>query len=176
MYFENTFIPNFKEFVGNTTDFSRGGSKMDNYLYGYRVHKLDAKSRIAIPSHMRSRLGEEFVASLGLGDFISLYPQDQWEELLNNVQNSKLPTEKKKKISMYLVSSADKVNLDSQGRLLISERLKDKVALAGEKEAVVFGNINHIEIWNKAKFEDQVASISKEEVIDIMDELNGIGI
>lgn len=149
---------------------------MDNYLYGYRVHKLDAKSRIAIPSHMRSRLGEEFVASLGLGDFISLYPQDQWEELLNNVQNSKLPTEKKKKISMYLVSSADKVNLDSQGRLLISERLKDKVALVGEKEAVVFGNINHIEIWNKAKFEDQVASISKEEVIDIMDELNGIGI
>lgn len=149
---------------------------MDNYLYGYRVHKLDAKSRIAIPSHMRSRLGEEFIASLGLGDFISLYPQDQWEELLNNVQNSKLPTEKKKKISMYLVSSADKVNLDSQGRLLISERLKDKVALAGEKEAVVFGNINHIEIWNKAKFEDQVASISKEEVIDIMDELNGIGI
>lgn len=149
---------------------------MDNYLYGYRVHKLDAKSRIAIPSHMRSRLGEEFVASLGLGDFISLYPQDQWEELLSNVQNSKLPTEKKKKISMYLVSSADKVNLDSQGRLLISERLKDKVALAGEKEAIVFGNINHIEIWNKAKFEDQVASISKEEVIDIMDELNGIGI
>lgn len=149
---------------------------MDNYLYGYRVHKLDAKSRIAIPSHMRSRLGEEFVASLGLGDFISLYPQDQWEELLNNVQNSKIPTEKKKKISMYLVSSADKVNLDSQGRLLISERLKDKVALAGEKEAVVFGNINHIEIWNKTKFEDQVASISKEEVIDIMDELNGIGI
>ena len=137
---------------------------MDNYLYGYRVHKLDAKSRIAIPSHMRSRLGEEFVASLGLGDFISLYPQDQWEELLNNVQNSKLPTEKKKKISMYLVSSADKVNLDSQGRLLISERLKDKVALAGEKEAVVFGNINHIEIWNKAKFEDQVASISKEDL------------
>lgn len=149
---------------------------MDNYLYGYRVHKLDAKSRIAIPSHMRSRLGEEFVASLGLGDFISLYPQDQWEELLNNVQNSKLPTEKKKKISMYLVSSADKVTLDSQGRLLIGERLKDKVALTGEKEAVVFGNINHIEIWNKTKFEDQVASISQEEVIDIMDELNGIGI
>ncbi len=149
---------------------------MDNYLYGYRVHKLDAKSRIAIPSHMRSRLGEEFVASLGLGDFISLYPQDQWEELLNNVQNSKLPTEKKKKISMYLVSSADKVSLDAQGRLLVGDRLKDKVALAGEKEAVVFGNINHIEIWNKVKFEEQVASISKEEVIDIMDELNGIGI
>ncbi len=149
---------------------------MDNYLYGYRVHKLDAKSRIAIPSHMRSRLGEEFVASLGLGDFISLYPQDQWEELLNNVQNSKLPTEKKKKISMYLVSSADKVSLDAQGRLLVGDRLKDKVALAGEKEAVVFGNINHIEIWNKTKFEEQVASISKEEVIDIMDELNGIGI
>lgn len=149
---------------------------MDNYLYGYRVHKLDAKSRIAIPSHMRSRLGEEFVASLGLGDFISLYPQDQWEELLNNVQNSKLPTEKKKKISMYLVSSADKVSLDTQGRLLVGDRLKEKVSLAGEKEAVVFGNINHIEIWNKSKFEEQVASISKEEVIDIMDELNGIGI
>ena len=149
---------------------------MDNYLYGHRVHKLDAKSRIAIPSHMRSRLGDEFIASLGLGDFISLYPQDQWEELLKNVQQSKLPTEKKKKVSMYLVSSADKVSLDTQGRLLINDRLKDKVSLTGAKEAVVFGNINHIEIWNKSMFEAQVESIGKDEVIDIMDELNGLGI
>ena len=148
---------------------------MDNYLYGHRVHKLDAKSRIAIPSHMRSRLGDEFIASLGLGDFISLYPQDQWEELLKNVQQSKLPTEKKKKVSMYLVSSADKVSLDTQGRLLINDRLQDLVSLTGEKEAVVFGNINHIEIWNKSMFEAQVESIGKDEVIDIMDELNCLG-
>ena len=149
---------------------------MDNYLYGHRVHKLDAKSRIAIPSHMRSRLGDEFIASLGLGDFISLYPQDQWEELLKNVQQSKLPTEKKKKVSMYLVSSADKVSLDTQGGLIINDRQKDLVFLTGGEVAVVFGNINHIEIWNKSMFEAQVESIGKDEVIDIMDELNGLGI
>lgn len=149
---------------------------MDNYLYGYRVHKLDAKSRVAIPAHMRGRLGEEFVASLGLGDFVALYPQDQWEVLLEKVQNSKLSGEKKKTLSMYLIASADKMSLDSQGRILLSDRLKNKVNLAGEKEAVVFGNINHIEIWNSAMFEEQVSSIDKNEVIDIMDELNGIGI
>lgn len=149
---------------------------MDNYLYGYRVHKLDAKSRVAIPAHMRGRLGEEFVASLGLGDFVALYPQDQWEALLEKVQNSKLSGEKKKTLSMYLIASADKMNLDSQGRILLSDRLKNKVNLAGEKEAVVFGNINHIEIWNSAMFEEQVSSIDKNEVISIMDELNGIGI
>lgn len=149
---------------------------MDNYLYGYRVHKLDAKSRVAIPAHMRGRLGEEFVASLGLGDFVALYPQDQWEALLEKVQNSKLSGEKKKTFSMYLIASADKMSLDSQGRILLSDRLKNKVNLAGEKEAVVFGNINHIEIWNSAMFEEQVSSIDKNEVIEIMDELNGIGI
>lgn len=149
---------------------------MDNYLYGYRVHKLDAKSRVAIPAHMRGRLGEEFVASLGLGDFVALYPQDQWEALLEKVQNSKLSSEKKKTLSMYLIASADKMSLDSQGRILLSDRLKNKVNLAGEKEAVVFGNINHIEIWNSAMFEEQVSSIDKNEVIEIMDELNGIGI
>lgn len=149
---------------------------MDNYLYGYRVHKLDTKSRVAIPAHMRGRLGEEFVASLGLGDFVALYPQDQWEALLEKVQNSKLSGEKKKTLSMYLIASADKMSLDSQGRILLSDRLKNKVNLAGEKEAVVFGNINHIEIWNSAMFEEQVSSIDKNEVISIMDELNGIGI
>lgn len=149
---------------------------MDNYLYGYRVHKLDAKSRVAIPAHMRGRLGEEFVASLGLGDFVALYPKDQWEALLEKVQNSKLSGEKKKTLSMYLIASADKMSLDSQGRILLSDRLKNKVNLAGEKEAVVFGNINHIEIWNSAMFEEQVSSIDKNEVISIMDELNGIGI
>ena len=149
---------------------------MDNYLYGYRVHKLDAKSRVAIPAHMRGRLGEEFVASLGLGDFVALYPQDQWEALLEKVQNSKLSGEKKKTLSMYLIASADKMSLDSQGRILLSDRLKNKVNLAGEKEAVVFCNINHIEIWNSTMFEEQVSSIDKNEVIEIMDELNGIGI
>ena len=149
---------------------------MDNYLYGYRVHKLDAKSRVAIPAHMRGRLGEEFVASLGLGDFVALYPQDQWEALLEKVQNSKLSGEKKKTLSMFLIASADKMSLDSQGRILLSDRLKNKVNLAGEKEAVVFGNINHIEIWNSTMFEEQVSSIDKNEVISIMDELNGIGI
>lgn len=149
---------------------------MDNFLYGYRVHKLDAKSRVAIPAHMRGRLGEEFVASLGLGDFVALYPQDQWEALLEKVQNSKLSGEKKKTLSMYLIASADKMSLDSQGRILLSDRLKNKVNLADEKEAVVFGNINHIEIWNSAMFEEQVSSIDKNEVIEIMDELNGIGI
>lgn len=149
---------------------------MDNFLYGYRVHKLDAKSRVAIPAHMRGRLGEEFVASLGLGDFVALYPQDQWEALLEKVQNSKLSGEKKKTLSMYLIASADKMSLDSQGRILLSDRLKNKVNLAGEKEAVVFGNINHIEIWNSVMFEEQVSSIDKNEVIGIMDELNGIGI
>ena len=149
---------------------------MDNYLYGYRVHKLDAISRVAIPAHMRGRLGEEFVASLGLGDFVALYPQDQWEALLEKVQNSKLSGEKKKTLSMYLIASADKMSLDSQGRILLSDRLKNKVNLAGEKEAVVFGNINHIEIWNSTMFEEQVSSIDKNEVISIMDELNGIGI
>lgn len=149
---------------------------MDNYLYGYRVHKLDAKSRVAIPAHMRGRLGEEFVASLGLGDFVALYPQDQWEALLEKVQNSKLSGEKKKTLSMYLIASADKMSLNSQGRILLSDRLKNKVNLAGEKEAVVFGNINHIEIWNSTMFEEQVSSIDKNEVISIMDELNGIGI
>lgn len=149
---------------------------MDNFLYGYRVHKLDAKSRVAIPAHMRGRLGEEFVASLGLGDFVALYPQDQWEALLEKVQNSKLSGEKKKTLSMYLIASADKMSLDSQGRILLSDRLKNKVNLSGEKEAVVFGNINHIEIWNSTMFEEQVSSIDKNEVISIMDELNGIGI
>ena len=149
---------------------------MDDYLYGYRVHKLDAKSRVAIPAHMRGRLGEEFVASLGLGDFVALYPQDQWEALLEKVQNSKLSGEKKKTLSMYLIASADKMSLDSQGRILLSDRLKNKVNLAGEKEAVVFGNINHIEIWNSTMFEEQVSSIDKNEVISIMDELNRIGI
>lgn len=75
---------------------------MDNYLYGYRTHKIDAKSRVAVPAYMRSRLGDEFVASLGFGDFISLYPLDQWELLLKNLDNSKLPIEKKKRYQCIL--------------------------------------------------------------------------
>ena len=82
----------------------------------------------------------------------------------------------RRSVSVLLFLCIRKVSLDTQGRLLINDRLKDKVSLTGEKEAVVFGNINHIEIWNKSMFEAQVESIGKDEVIDIMDELNGLGI
>lgn len=120
---------------------------MDNYVYGTKEHKIDAKNRIAIPASMRSFLGQEFVISVGFDKYIALYPLHEWNSYLTKIRNSKLSTTRKEFISRKLSSSAEKSSLDSQGRVLLPERLQKFADILGDGEARIIGNINHIEIW-----------------------------
>lgn len=127
---------------------------MDNYVYGTKDHKIDAKNRIAIPASMRSFLGQEFVISVGFDKYIAMYPLHEWNSYLTKIRNSKLSTTRKEFISRKLSASAERASLDSQGRVLLPERLLKFADLTDDKEARIIGNVNHIEIWKIADEED----------------------
>lgn len=140
----------------------------DNYVFGTRVHKIDSKNRIAIPASMRSFLGQEFVISQGFGDYIALYPLHEWNSYLTKIRNSKLPTTRKEYIARRVSAGADRMTLDSQGRVVLSEKLQRYAGIFEDGEAEIIGNINHIEIWKVRAEEEYEESIG--DLIDEVDE------
>lgn len=143
---------------------------IDEPLMSHRVHKIDSKGRISIPAFMRPVLGEEFVVSRGAGKCLALYPIEEWKTFMAKIQNA--PGESKKnRLAFFYAANAEKVSLDGQGRIILTDYLRRQVSLDDQTEAVVFGHINRIEIWNRDFFYEMLESISDEEVIEIQDEL-----
>lgn len=139
---------------------------MKNYI-GQKTYKIDAKGRISIPPEMRAGLGENFVASLGSGESLALYTIEDWESFMQKVDS--IPNvDEREMLQFYYRANAEKLSLDGQGRLFMNEQLRERAFLKGEKEAVIFGNGEIIEIWNKAKFEAKYSSIKPADVRSIL--------
>lgn len=121
---------------------------------GHKVHKIDAKSRVSIPAGMRSDLGNEFYITLGTDSCLTIYSLEGWDEFMERIH--KLPETIKKKAEFRFVANAEIVSLDSNGRIILSEYLRKKGNLEGEKELVVYGATDRIELWNKAMFYERL--------------------
>ncbi len=141
---------------------------MDELFVGHKTHKIDAKGRISIPANMRSSLGNEFIASRGIGKCLALYPMEEWNEFMEKIRTT-VNQKERKQLEFFFSANAEKMSLDGQGRLLLNEELRKQVDLLDESQAEVFGNNKRIEIWNCNLFNAQLESISEQEVEDIID-------
>lgn len=142
---------------------------MEGYFVSHKAYKIDAKGRISIPANMRADLGQEFIASRGVGKCLALYPMDEWNAFMQKI-HEKVNQKKRKQLEFFFSANAERLSLDGQGRLLLNENLRKQVDLENEDMAIVFGNNRRIEIWNCDLFYDQLYSITDQEVEDILDE------
>lgn len=115
-------------------------------------HTIDPKGRLIIPSKFREQLGEEFVLTKGLDGCLSIYPMDEWEILEKQLRSLPLTNKNARIFSRFFVAGAASCELDKQGRILIPATLREFAGL--EKDVVLTGNINRIEIWSKQKWSE----------------------
>lgn len=109
-------------------------------------HTIDTKGRVIIPSKFRGDLGNEFVVTSGLDGCLFIYPMDEWDNFIEELK--KLPgTKEGRQLQRYFMAGAGACEMDKQGRVLIPNKLRDKADL--QKDVVLVGVINKIEIWSK---------------------------
>ena len=147
----------------------RRRAKMVEPFVSHRTHKIDSKGRISIPANMRAALGQDFIVSRGTGKCLALYPMEEWNDFMEKIR-TQVNQKDRKRLEFFYAANAEKMSLDGQGRLLLNESQRRQVALLDAEEAVVFGDINRIEIWNCDLFYEQLNSITEQEVEDILDE------
>ena len=125
------------------------------FMGEYR-HSVDDKGRLIIPAKFRDELGASFVVTRGLDRCIFVYPQDEWKQL--EIKLKTLPFTKKdaRAFTRFFFSGASECELDKQGRVNIATPLREYAEL--EKECVIIGVSNRVEIWSKAIWEDYFAN------------------
>lgn len=138
---------------------------------GKYEHTLDEKYRLIIPSEFRKSINH-FVITCGLDNCLFIYPIDEWMKL--SVVAKEIPPTKKdnRAFTRKFFSSAIEVILDNQGRLTLPSHLREHAKL--NKEAVIIGVSNRIEVWAKDLWIDYEREITRsyeevaEQIVDII--------
>lgn len=129
---------------------------------GHHEHGIDGKNRIAIPAKWRSRLDPErdgkgfYIAPGSPPTTIWLYTERHFESLAERFQSELIPDEDLLRFEQEFFPRADLVDVDSQGRVLIPEKMLKASGLE-KKDVVVCGVRDHIEIRSRDEFEKQSA-------------------
>lgn len=125
---------------------------MSNSLIGSYPARLDASGRVKIPQKFREAIEaqhgrEVFITSLN-DESIQIYPLSVWERLTGIANEGALHLRPDVRKFMLRVNRKGTRNeIDSKGRVLINQVLRQKANL--QEEVEVIGLNNHLEIWNK---------------------------
>jgi len=127
-------------------------------LIGSFVHTIDAKGRVFIPAKWRKETGSSFVVTWGIlssGSNRCLFAMSeaQWEEFGARFSSLSVADTQLQNFRRKLFASAGSCEADSQGRILIPANLREYAGL--DKEAVLVGVDNRIEIWSQEAWDRQ---------------------
>ena len=123
---------------------------------GEYAHNIDRKGRLIMPAKFREELGEHVVVNRGLDGCLYVYTVEQWQQVYQKL--STLPSTNK------------------DARMYQRMMLSSLIALAGlEKECLIIGVANHLEIWSKNRWEalEEEQSASFEEAAEHLSEIMG---
>lgn len=121
---------------------------------GEYQHTLDTKGRLIVPAKFREDLGAGAVLTRGLDHCLFLFPMDEWRVLEEKLKTLPLTKAGARQFVRFLFSGATECELDKQGRLIVPQNLRDYAQI--QKDAVVIGVSNRIEIWSKETWEAYV--------------------
>ncbi len=122
-------------------------------LYDTFEHTLDAKGRLVMPAQYRPAFAEGGYL-VNMRPALGLFPASEWEPWLRKVQQSR-------KVSrsnlQYMIASVSPVHPDSQHRISINPRLRQKLRL--DRDVAIVGQRLYAQIYDRAvweQFEERV--------------------
>jgi MraZ protein len=128
-------------------------------LLGTERYTIDKKGRVAIPVQLRRVLNAEardtFVVVPGADGSLDLYPRDEWPRHEERLRELGKGDPRVRKFLRMLLASAAELVLDDQGRLVLPAKLMESAGLEREEQALIFGAMDHIEIWHPSRFESE---------------------
>ena len=140
---------------------------------GEYQHNIDVKGRLIIPVKFRDALGEEFVITRGLDQCLFGYSMEEWKAIEDKLKTLPLTKKDARAFTRFFFSGATECQLDKQGRINIPAQLVNYAEL--EKECVILGVSNRIEIWSKRQWEDYFTE-SEDSFADIAENMVGFDI
>ena len=125
--------------------------------FGSFAHNLDDKGRLMIPRKMREELGYKVYIMKGFEGSLSLYDESGYQKLVNEFTRLSFNQQKVRDYLRLQFASTYEMDVDKLGRVQLPSALLTKYGIS--KEVLVLGIGDHIEVWDKAKYEEYENSI-----------------
>ena len=120
-------------------------------LLGTHSYQLDPKGRISLPVRFRDVLSDGAVLTLGQDGCLFCFPRAEWDARSAEVRSVPLSDADGRAYSRMFFGKAESAELDSQGRLLIPQRLRVEAGI--RKDVVVLGVFDRMEVWDRTAHE-----------------------
>jgi MraZ protein len=125
-------------------------AEVKKMFLGTSDHSLDAKGRVILPAAFRKELGDSFYLTMGFEKCVQVMSAEQFDRFREQIRQ--LPADKALALQYLMISPAVEVTPNSQGRVIIPQKLREDAGLTGE--VTVVGMDTRVEIWDKAAFAD----------------------
>ena len=125
---------------------------------GEYEHTIDDKNRLTLPARFRDSFAGGVVLTRGLDECLDVYARGDWDALVDARLAPLDPFSKEARdLKRFFFSAASDAELDKQGRVLVPPALIRHGRLG--REVVVAGVHDHLEIWDRAAWNDNVTKV-----------------
>ncbi len=128
---------------------------------GHFDYSLDAKNRLNVPAKFRAAFSGGVVLAKALEPCVAIWAPDTFERWTESFLSNLNPVSpERRKLTRYFAGSSFDAELDSAGRVTLNQALLEHAGI--QKEIVVVGNLDHLEIWDRDRWNDDQQALNAE--------------
>ncbi len=143
-------------------------------LIGEYTHAIDDKNRVSLPAKFRTLMGKKIVLTPGLDNCLFVFTTKEWSSIASKLsQNASMLSSDMRSFTRYMFGGASEVEVDSIGRVLVPDFLRDRAGL--KSKVVLIGVQNRLEIWNEKSWSEYKQGVEKQ-ADGLAEKLSGLGI
>ncbi len=133
-------------------------------LIGEYIHTIDEKSRMSLPAKFRKELGKKIIITPGLDQCLFIFTLKEWEKVSKRLGSSEgdlsFLKSDQRTFNRNMFGQAVDVEVDSIGRILIPDFLKEKIGL--KNTGAIIGVQDRLEVWNDKVWQEYKKSAEKQ--------------
>lgn len=128
---------------------------------GHFEHSLDAKNRLSIPAKFRAAFSSGVVLAKDPDTCVAVWAPHDHEAIIDRALGALNPMGSEyRKLTRYFQGNSWELELDASGRVTLPPPLMGHAEIG--KEVVVVGVGDHLEVWNRDRWDGQQQALDAE--------------
>ncbi len=142
-------------------------------LIGEYTHAIDEKNRLSLPAKFRSQMGKKIVLTPGLDGCLFAFDMKEWAIIEERLKQSSFLQTDSRNFSRYMLGGAVEAEVDSIGRILVPDFLRERANL--KSKVAIVGVSSRIEIWNDKAWSEFKKGVEKQ-ADTLAEKLGSVGV
>lgn len=128
-------------------------------LIGKYYHHLEEKGRLSLPAKFRE-VSKQWIVTRGLDGCLFLLQESNFQKELEKIAQSSFTKKANRDLVRLMTNEAKELETDENGRVNLPDYLIKFANL--QKNVVVVGSLDHLEIWDQDKYHSYIEQIEDE--------------